>query len=552
MPVLRVIGPGRAGLSLARALERTGWRAEPALGRGDSVARAATGVDLLVIATPDHAVAAVAAAVEPVATTVVAHLAGSLGLDVLAPHHRRASLHPLVPLPDPDVGAVRLAMGAWFAVAGDPLAATVVNDLGGRVVTVADADRPAHHAAAAIASNHLVALLGQVERVAVTTGVPLQAYLDLARAALADVADRGPATALTGPVSRGDTATVRRHLRALAPAERTPYLALAAAAARLAADGATGPGPTISTEPRRPGAVVDRVDDLRVTLDGARAAGLTVGLVPTMGALHEGHLSLVRRAAAECDVTAVTVFVNPLQFGPDEDLGTYPRRLEADVDLALGAGADLVFAPSVAEMYPEPVATAVDVGGLDRVFEGESRPGHFAGVATVVAKLFHAAGPCRAYFGEKDWQQLLVVRRLARDLSFPVDVVASPTVREPDGVACSSRNSRLSTDERRAARSLHRALLGGAALIAAGERQAAVVRHHLAEALGAEVGVTADYADVVRADDLTAIDPLVGDIRLLVAAHVGTTRLIDNLGVTVPAAAPPPPVAALGATRRSH
>ena len=509
---------------------------EPPRGRGDVVADAAVGVDLLVIATPDEAVAEAAAAVDPVPTTVVAHLAGSLGLDALSPPPRRAALHPLVPLPDPETGAARLAAGIWFAVAGDPLAERVVADLGGRSVTVPDAQRAAYHAAAAIASNHVVALLAQVERVAAPTGVGLEAFLELARAALADVAEVGPAAALTGPVVRGDTATVRRHLTALDPTERPAYRALAAAAARLRRP---APGPSAID-------LLRGAADLRAALDGARSAGLTVGLVPTMGSLHEGHLSLVRRAAAECDVVAVTIFVNPLQFGSAEDLATYPRDLERDLDLAASAGADLVFAPSVEEMYPEPPSVAIDVGPLGDVLEGSSRPGHFAGVATVVAKLFNLAGASRTYFGEKDWQQLLVVRRLVADLSFPVDVVACPTVREPDGLACSSRNLRLSADERAAAPVLHRALTRAVAAMAAGERDAAALVRTMAEAMAGEPLVDLDYATVVQAADLAPQERLEGDVRALVAAWVGPTRLIDNVGATLPAVASRPVGAAAG------
>ena len=540
MPALRVIGPGRAGMSLAGALESAGWRVAPPRRRGDPVADAAAGVDLLVIATPDHAIAEVAAGVDPVPTTVVAHLAGSLGLAALEPHPRRAAIHPLVPLPDPAAGAARLS-GAWFAVTGDPLAGEVVDALGGRAVAVADAGRAAHHAAAAIASNHLVALLGQVERVARPAGVPLEAYLELARAALADVAAVGPAAALTGPVARGDLETVQRHLAAIDPAERLAYRALAAAAARLRQPARAGEAASSSP------ILVETVAGLRSTLDPARAAGLTVGLVPTMGALHEGHLSLVRRSAAECDVTVVTVFVNPLQFGPGEDLASYPRDLAGDLEQAAAAGADAVFAPSVAEMYPEPAPTTVGAGGLADVLEGESRPGHFSGVATVVAKLFNVVGPCRAYFGEKDWQQLLVVRRLARDLSFPVEVVACPTVRHPDGLACSSRNARLSPAQRSAATALHRALAAASALIEAGVRDPSAVRGRLVEVVAAAPAAVLDYAEVRRAGDLAPLERLEGEIRLLVAARFGATRLIDNAGVSVPAVAALP----LAAGRRS-
>lgn len=234
MTSFRVVGPGRAGLSLHRALSAAGWTALPPLGRHDDLAGAASGVDLVLVCVPDSAVASVAAAITPSPTAVVAHVAGSLGLDVLASHPRVASVHPLVALPDADLGVERLTAGAWFAVAGDPIAADVVAALGGRAIEVDDLDRPAYHAAAVIASNHLVALLGQVERVAESVGVPLEAYLSLVRATLDNVAARGPAGALTGPVARGDWATVGRHLAALDPSERDAYSAMATAAARVA------------------------------------------------------------------------------------------------------------------------------------------------------------------------------------------------------------------------------------------------------------------------------------------------------------------------------
>ena len=232
MPTLRVIGPGRAGRSLSLALDRAGWRVLPPLGRGDDVAGAAAGTDLLVIATPDAVIAEVAQAIQAVDSTVVAHLAGSLGLDVLAPHPRRASLHPLVPLADPEIGSQQLR-GAWFAVAGDDLADRVVADLGGHAVPVADSDRAAYHAAACIASNHLVALLAQAERVAATAGVPLAAYLDLVRATVDNVERLGPAAALTGPAARGDWATIDAHRAALPRSERPAYDAMVAECVRI-------------------------------------------------------------------------------------------------------------------------------------------------------------------------------------------------------------------------------------------------------------------------------------------------------------------------------
>jgi predicted short-subunit dehydrogenase-like oxidoreductase (DUF2520 family) len=239
MPVLRVIGPGRAGTSLAVALAAAGWQVVDPVRRGDDPADAATGADLLVIATPDAVLAEVAARVTPVPGTVVAHLAGSLTLEVLAPHARRASIHPLrsIPTADTPLG------GAWFAITGDPMAAEVVDALGGRRVEVDDADRVAYHAAACIASNHLVGLLGQVERVAASAGVPFAAYLELVRQTVDNVERLGPAGALTGPVRRGDWETVGRHLAAIGPDERPAYEAMAAAASKLVPVTAEGTAP---------------------------------------------------------------------------------------------------------------------------------------------------------------------------------------------------------------------------------------------------------------------------------------------------------------------
>ena len=236
---VRIVGAGRAGRSLAGALVDAGCDLDAVLGRHDDLAGAARGVDLLVLAVPDAAVAAVAAQVLPVDTTVVVHLSGALGPDVLAPHPRRASLHPLAPLPTPEVGRVRLRSGITYALSGDPLARQVAELLGGRVVEVDDDQRAAYHAAACISANHLVALLGQVQRVAASAGLELDAFLALARHALADVADMGPGAALTGPAARGDEATIARHRAAIAPEELAGYDAGAALARRLAAERGT-------------------------------------------------------------------------------------------------------------------------------------------------------------------------------------------------------------------------------------------------------------------------------------------------------------------------
>jgi predicted short-subunit dehydrogenase-like oxidoreductase (DUF2520 family) len=281
---VRFIGPGRAWRSLAAALEARGWHVAGFLGRGDDVRDAAAGVDVLVLSTPDDAVAEVAAAVRPDPSTVVVHLSGSLGLQVLAPHTRRAALHPLVPLPDPVDGARRLAGGVTFAVAGEPVAREMAESLGGRVVTVADADRATYHAAACIAANHVVALLGQVERVAGSVGLPLDAFLDLTRAAVDDVARLGPHRALTGPAARGDWATLGRHGRALAPEERPGYNAGVALAVRLATAGpavAAEAGPATAAEAGAAGAepaeAVEEVPEVRIPgslVGGTVAAGV--------------------------------------------------------------------------------------------------------------------------------------------------------------------------------------------------------------------------------------------------------------------------------------
>jgi pantoate--beta-alanine ligase len=287
----------------------------------------------------------------------------------------------------------------------------------------------------------------------------------------------------------------------------------------------------MSAKPRRP-AEVTRILDLSAFLRGERANGRTVGFVPTMGYLHEGHASLMAQARADCEVVLASIFVNPLQFGPSEDLAAYPRDLARDMELAGRMGVDVVFVPPVEEMYPEPMVTTVSVAGLSAAWEGASRPSHFAGVATVVAKLFSIVGPCRAYFGEKDFQQLAVIRRMVRDLSMPVDVVGCPTVREVDGLAMSSRNSYLSPDERAAAPVVHTALQSGAAAILAGERDPAAVRDLMAAIIEAEPLARLDYAAVVDADSLAVPDVLYGNLRLLAAVGFGRARLIDNVGVT--------------------
>jgi pantoate--beta-alanine ligase len=281
--------------------------------------------------------------------------------------------------------------------------------------------------------------------------------------------------------------------------------------------------------------VVAEPAELRAVLDRRRGEGQRIGLVPTMGALHAGHLSLIRRAAADCDTVVVSVYVNPLQFAPTDDLASYPRDVEGDGRLAAGAGADLVFAPSVDQMWPEPPATTVRVEGVAAPLEGRSRPGHFEGVATIVARLFGLAGACSAYFGEKDFQQLAVLRCMARDLALPVAVIGCPTVRDPDGLALSSRNAYLTAGQRQVAPHLYWALLAGRRAIEDdGVTDPGVVVTVMADTVAATPAFTLDYAAAVDPADFSVPSRLSGEVRLLVAARLGRARLIDNIPATVP------------------
>ncbi|MEX2204389.1 MAG: pantoate--beta-alanine ligase [Actinomycetota bacterium] len=269
--------------------------------------------------------------------------------------------------------------------------------------------------------------------------------------------------------------------------------------------------------------------------EAARAKDDRVGFVPTMGAFHEGHLSLIRRARADRDLVVVSIFVNPLQFADPADLAAYPRDEQRDLELARKLGVDVVFAPTVEEMYPagEPEAT-VDPGPVAERLEGASRPGHFWGVATVLAKLFHAVGPSGAYFGEKDAQQLAVVRRVVGDLSFPIEVVVCPTVREADGLAMSSRNARLSPEQREAAGCLFLALSEAAELARSGGRDASRLVAAMVREIGATPQARLDYAAVVDDDTFEELRTVDRPARAVVAARFGDVRLIDNLLLPTP------------------
>lgn len=277
---------------------------------------------------------------------------------------------------------------------------------------------------------------------------------------------------------------------------------------------------------------VTTIAEVRAAVAAELAAGRTVGLVPTMGALHEGHLSLIRAAKEECQFVVVSIFVNPTQFGPNEDLDRYPRDLERDLALCETAGADLVFAPAVAEMYGERAATFIEVEGLQDNLCGASRPGHFRGVCTVVAKLFNICWPDRAYFGQKDAQQLSIIRKMVIDLNIPVTVVSCPIVREPDGLALSSRNVYLSPDERKQALVLSRSLKMAVEMVERGERDARVLQEAIRHEIGTAPLAQIDYVAIVDSANLTPVDRIAGECLIALAVKFGKTRLIDNTVVT--------------------
>ncbi len=280
--------------------------------------------------------------------------------------------------------------------------------------------------------------------------------------------------------------------------------------------------------------VIETVAKLRQQIMADRAAGKRIGLVPTMGYLHAGHLSLVHAARRECDVVVMSIFVNPKQFGPQEDFATYPRDMERDLALAQEAGVDVIFAPPVEEVYPEGFHSEVIVHGLTASLCGASRPGHFDGVTTVVAKLFNMVAPDRAYFGQKDYQQVTVIQKMVADLNMPLTVVACPIVREDDGLAMSSRNAYLSAEERRAALVLSQALQVAAERVAAGERHGPRLAAAVRECIAAEPLARIDYVAVCDPHTLQAVEMCTGTIVVALAVFIGATRLIDNALLPLP------------------
>ena len=276
--------------------------------------------------------------------------------------------------------------------------------------------------------------------------------------------------------------------------------------------------------------IMYKITEVRAVLDEARRGGKTIGLVPTMGYLHEGHLSLLRRAKQENEVVVISVFVNPAQFGKNEDYDSYPTDLKRDSSLAESAGADILFAPSAQEMYPAGYATFVEVeGSLTQELCGKQRQGHFKGVATVVSKLFHIVGPDRAYFGQKDAQQAAVIKQMVRDMNFPVEIVVCPTVRENDGLAMSSRNARLSETERKKASVLSECLDQAKKMIRSGERDADTVIRRISEMLRRTEGMHIEYVEIVSGETLKKLEIIQGEVLIALAVTLGRTRLIDNI-----------------------
>ncbi len=274
--------------------------------------------------------------------------------------------------------------------------------------------------------------------------------------------------------------------------------------------------------------IVSTVEEVRKQVKKWREEGRSVGLVPTMGYLHEGHKSLIDKAVEQNDRVVVSVFVNPIQFGPNEDLATYPRDLERDAALCENAGANLIFHPEPENMYESDFCSFIDMDGLTKGLCGKTRPTHFRGVCTVVGKLFNIVEPDRAYFGQKDAQQLAVIRRMVRDLNFNLEVIGCPIIREDDGLAKSSRNTYLSKEERKAAVILHKGLLHGEELVKAGEKNVATVKQAITEIIESEPLAKIDYVEIVNFDNIETIETIDGSILAAVAVYIGKTRLIDN------------------------
>jgi pantoate--beta-alanine ligase len=485
---VNVVGRGRVGMALSARLGERG------------VVVTDMNPELVLLCVPDRAIAEVAVATPP--GPWLAHVSGATPLAALAPHARRFGIHPLQTFTKRR-GPEQLD-GAFAAVSAETdeareLGFWLARTLGLEPFNLADESRAAYHAGAAVASNYLVTLRRAASSLLEAAGAPAESLEPLMRRVIENDFE------LTGPIERGDWNTVDRHLaaiRATRPELEPMYRVLADATALFAARKAPG------QVDERPGSnkasrllPVRTIPEVRAELASLRRG--RIGLVPTMGALHEGHLSLLRAARAECDTVVMSLFVNPTQFGDPADLDGYPRDEDRDIALAAEAGVDLVFAPAASEMYPPGFQTWVEVTELGSILEGRVRPGHFRGVATVCLKLFHVVRPHVAYFGQKDAQQVEVLRQLVRDLALELELRVLPTVRDVDGLAFSSRNARLSPDERERALALPRALAS---------KNAETARRMLA-------GLDVDYVEVAPFEPPA----------LAAAVRVGTTRLIDNV-----------------------
>jgi pantoate--beta-alanine ligase len=597
LPTVGVIGLGRVGTVLGAALQRAGYPVVAGHAHSAASRRRAANMlpgvpltapeavaeraDLILLTVPDDALAPLAAELATTAIRpghLVVHTSGRYGPEVLAPVTAAGAsplaLHPVMTFTGTALDLPRLAgcpFGVTAAREARPMAEALVRRLGGEPEWILDEDRALYHAAVANGANHLVTLVALSMDLLRQCQVadPGRLLEPILAAALSNVLRAGD-MALTGPVARGDVGTVTAHLRALgefsvdaraayaAMARYTTHRAVCAGtldpaagrrltAALLAAPMAAPASPGERTARMNPRERSSRmaVDLVRTTaelhdaLKPARGTAASVGVVMTMGALHAGHATLIREARDVSDTVVVTIFVNPLQFGPEEDFDRYPRTLEADLEICAGAGADIVFAPDTAELYPAGrPAVSIDPGPMGALLEGASRPGFFLGVLTVVAKLLHIVQPRFTFFGEKDAQQLAMVRAMVENLNVPTTVVGVATQRDTDGLALSSRNAYLTPDQRASALSLFKALTAAADAARAGAGPAAIrlaATAVLQRAANLDPPVLLEYLALVDPESFQDVaEEHTGPAILAVAARVGGTRLIDNVPIVTP------------------
>lgn len=577
-----IVGAGRVGAVLGHALQGSGHRIIAASGASPQSQErievllagvpivdpdaALSGADLVLLTVPDDALAPVVQGLAKLGSftpgQIVVHTAGRYGLDVLAPAAEQGAIpiaiHPAMTFTGTSMDLGRLD-GAPFAITANPamlpIAQALVVEMGGDPIMLPDGAHDAYHAALAHGANHLVTLISQARRILEAAGVQESGALltPLLNAALEGALVSGD-SALTGPIRRGDAGTIDTHLAALArtsPETLATYRELARATVTRAVESdflspergveiidlleaAPGSGEGSSASPgegSRAGGtrIVTTITDLVAAMTPRPRA-----VVMTMGALHEGHLELVRQARERAEEVVVTIFVNPLQFGEGEDLATYPRSLEEDIAKLTALGVDVIFTPSAEEMYPR-ARVRVDAGGIGTVLEGAARPGHFDGMLTVVHKLLGITGADVALFGQKDAQQLTLIRAMVEDLNMGTQIVAVPIVRDADGLALSSRNAYLSAPERRAALILPRAIRAGEQAAAAGaspERTLAAARHAFA---AHEESVELEYLVLVDPETMRPVESEAPSSALLaIAATVGNTRLLDNAVIVWP------------------